>query len=323
MVSSASLLIAVSENMYHRRFSQWGFTQRIKKFDDTPRRLQRASIDDCNIDSVTSSPRFTARREDWRQFETPIPSQQQDRASNTEEALQPRTKTAEPQYDIGGDYVSFSKRSGTEPQILETRRQNVPTSSKDGEYHRKNSGFPCPLAIYGCPSVFRSKNEWKRHVIVQHMRLQFWQCCECKATTDIHPCKFNRKDLLAQHIRRMHPASISARVETGSSSSTAATLESGAAKSALENILQQCCRKVRSPPEKSACMFCDAKFNGAGTWQDRMEHVGKHMEDAIKAKQSPASKKAWLQDPDLNEWLAREGIITERGDGWVLAPWKT
>jgi hypothetical protein len=95
--------------------------------------------------------------------------------------------------------------------------------------------FPCPLAPYGCEATFPSKNEWKRHVGTQHVKLGLWRCALCRrppqasaaaaaaaaaaagngeapATPPTQHNDFNRKDLFTQHLRRMHPRAL-ARVD--------------------------------------------------------------------------------------------------------------
>ena len=73
--------------------------------------------------------------------------------------------------------------------------------------------FICIFARYGCRQNFGSKNEWARHVRVQHLHLEVWKC-------DLGRCgnpggssggaqsasrhEFDRKDLFTQHVRRMH-----------------------------------------------------------------------------------------------------------------------
>jgi hypothetical protein len=111
--------------------------------------------------------------------------------------------------------------------------------------------FPCQLAPYGCEATFPSKNEWKRHVGTQHVKLGLWRCALCRrppvavsvgvATAAANAVAavaaadggsaaaaaasgrrspavpaphndFNRKDLFTQHLRRMHPRAL-ARVD--------------------------------------------------------------------------------------------------------------
>lgn len=188
-------------------------------------------------------------------------------------------------------------------------RRNTPSKtspksgSKDGGASRK---FVCSFHHYGCPSTFASKNEWKRHVTSQHLQLGFYRC-------DIEPCKisqpdgnrqpndFNRKDLFTQHLRRMHspwPARYEPKPQ-----------ETSEFENSLEEIRQRCWQTQRQPPPRSRCGFCGRIF---ASWEERMEHVGKHYE------QRDVQPEA--EDPDLREWAIQEGIICPDGaKGLILS----
>ncbi|KAL8333932.1 hypothetical protein RB593_003538 [Gaeumannomyces tritici] len=49
--------------------------------------------------------------------------------------------------------------------------------------------FVCVFAFAGCESNFASKNEWKRHVLSQHILLKFWVCTQddCAKTVNMPP----------------------------------------------------------------------------------------------------------------------------------------
>ena len=180
-----------------------------------------------------------------------------------------------------------------------------------------NRAFPCPFAIYGCGSTFGSKNEWKRHVNTQHMKLGFWRCDQCNQS-ERKPNDFNRKDLFIQHVRRMHP------LDETKPAKTAKTASPRSAKKDPEEqemaaTAARCFRHIRSPPEQSSCLFCEVQFNGASTWDERLEHIGRHMETAKKESEEPIDPQEWQQDVTLEEWLAQEGIIARSGKHWVLA----
>jgi hypothetical protein len=88
----------------------------------------------------------------------------------------------------------------------------------------------------------------------------------------------------------------------------------------LAKIATRCFRQIRSPPEETGCLFCEAEFNGDGTWDERLEHIGKHMESSKKGNQKAAEPRTWKKDARLEEWLAHERIIVEGGKGgWMLA----
>lgn len=178
--------------------------------------------------------------------------------------------------------------------------------SKDGGASRQ---FVCSFHHYGCPSTFASKNEWKRHVTSQHLQLGFYRC-------DLEPCKipppddgspnshgnrqpndFNRKDLFTQHLRRMHspwPARYEPKPQ-----------ETSNFENSLEAVRQRCWQTQRQPPPRSRCGFCGRIFEGPHSWEERMEHVGKHYE------QRDVQPEA--EDLDLREWAIQEGIICPDG----------
>lgn len=160
--------------------------------------------------------------------------------------------------------------------------------------------FPCPLAMYGCPSSFSSKNEWKRHVSTQHIRLGHWRCDLCLETVDadnIYRYDFNRKDLFVQHLRRMHAAP----------PNHTQPQEYPITEENITEHVNSCYRRLRSPPEKSSCPFCDEVFEAPLSWEIRMEHVGRHLE-----KQDvtiPSNVNDWKADLELEAYLERESLI--------------
>ncbi|KAI6902472.1 hypothetical protein KC318_g7791 [Hortaea werneckii] len=183
--------------------------------------------------------------------------------------------------------------------------------------------FPCPLAVYGCTSTFGSKNEWKRHVSTQHIRLSFWRCDQCPAE-DRQPNDFNRKDLFIQHVRRMHPfvlyerrtaATIARKGKRGSGSGAE---KDDAMETALAEIAQRCTIKLRDAPMQSGCLFCDASFEGPSSWEERMEHVGRHMEAARKLDQAAPYLNSWRRDDLTEEWLRAEGLVVEGKGGRLV-----
>lgn len=174
--------------------------------------------------------------------------------------------------------------------------------------------FPCPLAEYGCQSTFTSKNEWKRHVSTQHIKLGFWRCDMCPPTTDQHSITyndFNRKDLFTQHLRRMHathPFSLAA----GRSAYTDG--QTGISDEAIVDHQRRCYITLRSNPPRSGCLFCAKVFEGEGSWEERMEHVGAHFEGERKKGVGSVGSgwEGWKVDVGLRDWLEDEGLI-ERG----------
>jgi hypothetical protein len=175
--------------------------------------------------------------------------------------------------------------------------------------------FTCAFRTYGCTSTFGSKNEWKRHVSSQHLRLGFWRCqlgrcVPTSSTSDGSDCEvlvyndFNRKDLFMQHVRRMHTS------ENAS--------DKTAVKSDLDTISNKCYVPIRTNPPQSTCGFCAAEgkveiFAGSGAWESRMEHVGRHLESGH------SEGKDWQEDQILKQWLIAEQLIEgDDKNGWHL-----
>ncbi|ELR04045.1 hypothetical protein VC83_06123 [Pseudogymnoascus destructans] len=161
---------------------------------------------------------------------------------------------------------------------VEKRKGNAVSSSSSsaGRAGNSNPTFPCTFEWAGCTSAFASKNEWKRHVASKHTCFFYWECRVGPCSAPGQSGKFNRKDLFAQHLRRMHsPLSSSAK--------------SGAGKEAwerrLSELLDEGKRKGRAQITKTHCPVpgCTAGWEGARAWDERMEHVARHWE-AVKGR---------------------------------------
>ena len=165
--------------------------------------------------------------------------------------------------------------------------------------------FPCAFSFAGCTSTFGSKNEWKRHISSQHLCLTFYRCSSCpQSTVEGKGNEFNRKDLFTQHLRRMHaPFAIKKAIAKGDSK---LQLEW---ETHVKEMQASCLVHRRQPPQRSACPKpdCSNVFEGAGSWDDWTEHVGRHMEKGEAGRLGV--------DKLLARWALEEGIIERRGDG--------
>ena len=187
--------------------------------------------------------------------------------------------------------------------------------------------YVCVFDFAGCNSTFASKNEWKRHVSSQHLNLAAWVCelgsCgghHSKAGHSVpspgtkangnaagaegitRGSEFNRKDLFTQHLRRMHVPLPVKRKKAGTDAVWEET---------IKTLQQTCLKTKRQAPTRLACPVCGNMFEGNGCWDDRMEHVGKHLE-------SQAQGKCVVRQGDdglLVGWALREGIVERRGNG--------
>ncbi|KAJ4396482.1 hypothetical protein N0V93_000701 [Gnomoniopsis smithogilvyi] len=217
--------------------------------------------------------------------------------------------------------------------------------------------FICVFKFAGCSSTFASKNEWKRHVMSQHLVLHYWLCdievCahNKNSLTNAKPSRrtkaarraaeqtlkleptgpplpdgaiFNRKDLFTQHIRRMHtPVHVQkagkASKKTSSSSFTATTAEwDEQVKDLQSSALRERCQL----PTYMLCPapHCTQRFSGADAWDQRMEHVARHLEGAALGQEEPVVF-GGPTDPSLMDWVTSADVAVVRSVGpgeWVL-----
>lgn len=189
--------------------------------------------------------------------------------------------------------------------------------------------FICTFNRYGCDSTVGSKNEWKRHINVQHMRLETWRCDigACAPAIDEAPFgrsqpstqvptpsasglsqdalsyahEFDRKDLFTQHMKRMHAPN-----------NNASRAEKQAFENGIEAAQNRCHQELRDAPSGTICPYCpEVTFE---SWDDRIEHVGKHLEkEDVEAGQG-------FEDPLLRQWMQDQGFIQwTRNSGFKLA----
>ncbi|KAK6437679.1 hypothetical protein LTR95_006123 [Oleoguttula sp. CCFEE 5521] len=173
-------------------------------------------------------------------------------------------------------------------------RSNVPTPRP----------FPCPLAPYGCTSSFTAKNEWKRHVYKQHLRTAVWRCKFCPDNSTKGHNEFNRKDLFVQHVRRMHTPKASGKATTSSKKRTSVkSIKHETTDIDLDILADQCCLSLRGLPENTCCLFCDRVFEGPGSFEDRLEHVGTHLEGVKRGSTAIVAVEDWRRDQGMEDWL--------------------
>ncbi|KAK4230278.1 hypothetical protein QBC38DRAFT_50672 [Podospora fimiseda] len=168
--------------------------------------------------------------------------------------------------------------------------------------------FPCAFAFAGCTSTFGSKNEWKRHIASQHLCLTYYRCSSCpQGSGDGKGNEFNRKDLFTQHLRRMHAPFSIKKALTKTDSKLQQEWEAH-----VKEMQQSCLVIRRQPPQRSACpkADCQSVFEGAGSWDEWTEHVGRHMEKGEASQMGV--------DRMLSQWALEEGIIERLDDGYRL-----
>jgi hypothetical protein len=208
--------------------------------------------------------------------------------------------------------------------------------------------FVCVFHFAQCESTFASKNEWKRHVASQHLLLNYWLCqqdgCAKLSNTSGSLTKptgtsrhrnannigsqgtcsfgglpngaiFNRKDLYTQHLRRMHsPPTVKKQAKAKKSVPE------------WEDRVRSCqteAHKLRCAlPEHMSCPMpgCDFEAVGHTAWDERMEHVAKHLEKAANGEEAQIMF-GGDNDPTLMNWVLRSDVAVVKDDGpgkWAL-----
>jgi len=203
--------------------------------------------------------------------------------------------------------------------------------------------YVCTFNFAGCKSTFGNKNEWKRHVTSQHLCLQYWLCNvgDCGQGRASHASRngsgsgsggggggrgkgndFNRKDLFTQHLRRMHaPFSVKRQQR-----------KDGEWEERVKELQSSCLKTRRHPPTRTRCPVrdCILTFEGPNSWDERMEHVGRHLEktatagaapplNAATVPAAPVAAKAAIIDQESDEfmieWALAERIIERKSTG--------
>ena len=79
--------------------------------------------------------------------------------------------------------------------------------------------------------------------------------------------------------------------------------------------------QLREAPPRSICSYCNSRsdiiagggkkevvFEGAGAWDERMEHVSRHLEKG---------EREVGEDVGLREWMLGEGLVEWDGEGSI------
>jgi hypothetical protein len=186
--------------------------------------------------------------------------------------------------------------------------------------------FTCVFHFAGCEKTFAKKNEWKRHVLAQHLNLDYWLCTagicgyspnpspKVSAGTPTHCRVFRRKDLYTQHIRRMHswPEVVNADKKDKNFPIEWIVQE----KKYQETALRQRCtlpNYMHCPAEGCMTVFDD----GPRTWDTRMEHVAIHLERAANNEEPPVVF-GGANDRALTDWASQPDVqvIVSTNNGW-------
>ncbi|ATY59516.1 Zinc C2H2 [Cordyceps militaris] len=211
-----------------------------------------------------------------------------------------------------GSTGSRMRRILKKPDIQCARCSHTPF--KDASSLRKHIAaahtrpFPCVFRFAGCTVTLGSRNEWKRHIASQHLCLEYYRCSICPETTaDGKDIEFNRKDLFTQHLWRIHaPLEVKA-LAKGDNSQQQSEWDSY-----TRDMQTTCFIQRRRPPQRSSCPKpgCITTFEGPTSWNEWMEHVGRHMEKG-------EGENLGVDDLFLRYALDK-GIIEKVGEGYKL-----
>ena len=189
--------------------------------------------------------------------------------------------------------------------------------------------FICVFHYAGCGSTFATKNEWKRHVTAQHLALSYYLCTHdaCGQTVSRHTQQvpssamnsfgrpFRRKDLFTQHARRMHTPASARKVGKTPGATTYEWEEK------LREMQDQALRQRCHLPTYMRCpaQGCALEFRGENAWDERMEHVARHLERAANDDE-PKVQFGGPNDETLTMWAASNGVNVVRRTltGWEL-----
>ncbi|KAK2019357.1 hypothetical protein LZ32DRAFT_624635 [Colletotrichum eremochloae] len=252
-----------------------------------------------------------------------------------------RTRTNGNTGGLSSTRINVAFSSTRNPKVL---CAECKTSFSDDNAYQKHMKqhhtrpFVCVFNYAGCPSTFASKNEWKRHVSSQHLALQYWLCVQdgCSKTTNpptnrrsssscsVMPTPpalpngaiFNRKDLYTQHVRRMH---VPPHVRKAQKLKKPTPDWDDHLKNLQADAEQTRCdlpHYMRCPASD-----CDHEFNGPQAWDERMEHVARHLERAADGKE-PVVHFGNENDPTLTQWASSPDVYVVRKTkvpgGWEL-----
>ena len=133
------------------------------------------------------------------------------------------------------------------------------------------------------------------------MYLTYWKCELCEHEQPI----FNRKDLIGQHLKRMH-GPFAKRVPTTTADKAA---HDTWIKEDVPRAQDMFRHTLRDPPTECSCEICGPAvvFKGAGAWDAKIAHVGKHYED----NNAPANSIPF-EDLGLIKWARKHGIVEPR-----------
>lgn len=267
---------------------------------------------------------------------------------------------SEPEYAEGEDnesdtdYRPYSARRATRriiarrTTVSDTPKKSHITKSKPQPRRTSTNGsiktitqisgerkYPCVFSFAGCKAMWKTKNEWKRHAMTQHLVLESYHCKLCKKDNDngaangkgkgkmgkstswanvggVEGQVFNRKDLFTQHVKRMHEPTMFRQLGRGGGGGT------GVKSKEFEEWIKCQQEKARFDTGRLALheSFCPKEgckqsFGGRKGWDDRLEHIWKHFERG-------ECNGTDMGDGGLKEWAVTNGVVENVGGRLLL-----
>lgn len=155
-----------------------------------------------------------------------------------------------------------------------------------------NRPFTCIFQPAGCLATFTTKNEWKRHINALHLQEIYYLCrhstcpetgndgskVTCLEEDPESGRVFNRRDLYDSHIRRLHFSRQNKPVPMGAEW-----------KKVIKRFRESALRKRCQLPALMQCPAegCTREFTGVKAWDERTEHIARHLEHAIGGDEPP------------------------------------
>ncbi|OAA68240.1 Zinc finger, C2H2-like protein [Niveomyces insectorum RCEF 264] len=193
--------------------------------------------------------------------------------------------------------------------------------------------FTCRFAYAGCRETFPKRNEYKRHVLRQHIKPHVWRCQKC------HGSAYNREDLFKEHCRRMHmPPKLkdekqkqqSQKKRAGGGAAgggPSATKKSGPpppgdspAMTAWNRALVEEAEASKAERCALPCLIacpaatCDHESTGENALDDHLEHSADHMQRAAQGLENPVVY-GGASDATFTAWAVEIKALVAAVDG--------
>ncbi|KAF7872014.1 uncharacterized protein EAF02_009119 [Botrytis sinoallii] len=162
--------------------------------------------------------------------------------------------------------------------------------------------YSCLFDFAGCQHEFAREDQWKCHITSDHLN---WLCDIGQCPNEkVHPINHYNKDGYSASKKR-HAVALQKRADRANA------------------ILQASLRERKSLPSKLNCPVkdCEISFDGQNCWDDRMDHVGKHIIGNTIERVGYLCSKRFLDntaDELFIAWALSEGIVQKVGRNFRL-----